>query len=345
MHTTTLQEKFPNVSVIILTHNASKYIKTLLESLHGQSYLKERMEIIVVDNASTDNTLSIIQRNHPDVKLVALDKNKGFAAGNNEALKYATYDFLVFLNQDTICHRDWLKGLMLGFLENKGVGACTSNMILHNTEEFRHMNRYSSSSSLYFYNLSPFGYAHYCKDTKNRFVFPKILSACSFAIHRETVAELGYLFDKDFWMYVEDTDLSLRIHNLGLRICAAKDSVVYHLHKSDIQPNPWRLHLVVRAIMNRVYTFFKNMGGLEFFLFFPILFIGGIFKIIESRMRPYQKAVYFLPFALVSMTCMLLALFQLPKYAAKRRLVLKKRRVKEFDILKLVLNKRLNGIS
>jgi GT2 family glycosyltransferase len=333
-----VRKKFPKVSVIILTYNGSKYIEALLESLFDQSYPRERMEIIVIDNASTDNTLSLVQEGYPDVRRVGLSKNIGFAAGNNQALKHARHDFLVFLNQDTICHRDWLKGLIQGLLDNKKIGVCTSNMILPGTAEFNTMDKRSSLSSLYICDLSPFGYGRYRKITGKPIVFPKIFSGCSFVIRRETLTELGYLFDDQLWMYVEDTDLSLRIHNMGLRICAVRDSIVYHLHNSDVAMNADNLYLVATAIMNRVYVFLKNMGSLEFFVFFPLLWVGGIFKIFELRLRPSQKAAYFLPFALLSLVCMLWALLRLPQYANRRLAGIKKRRVKGFYILKLILN-------
>lgn len=323
--------------MIILTYNGAKYLESLLESLSEQSYPKEQMEIIVVDNASTDDTVTLVQTGCPHVKCVPLDRNIGFAAGNNKAIQYAQHDFLVFLNQDTVCHRDWLSGLMLSIVEDKGIGACTSNMILPNTQKYRCMDRHSSLNSLYFYDLSPFGYGRYRKTIGRPFVFPKILSGCSFVIRRETVTELGYLFDDQLWMYVEDTDLSLRIHNLGLRICAVRDSVVYHLHDNDVEINPNHLYFAASAIMNRVCVFFKNMGALEFFLFFPILWIGGIFKIFEFHLRPSQKAAYLLPFGFFSMVCMLLALLRLPRYSAKRRSILERRRVKGFYVLKLLL--------
>ena len=70
----------------------------------NQSYPQDRMEILVVDNASSDETISIIRQSHPSVKIVALEENIGYAAGNNQALLHASHDLLVFLNQDTICH-------------------------------------------------------------------------------------------------------------------------------------------------------------------------------------------------------------------------------------------------
>ncbi|MDD5454378.1 MAG: glycosyltransferase family 2 protein [Candidatus Ratteibacteria bacterium] len=328
--------ELPDVSIIILTYNGSKYIEALLKSLSSQSYPKEKIEIIVVDNASTDDTLSLVQKSYPNVKHIALARNMGFAAGNNEALKYAKNNFLVFLNQDTICHENWLMGLVNGLLEDKNLGACTSNIISPGTEEFRHLDNHYAINSVYFYDLSPFGYGQYRKKIGSRNLFSKIVSGCSFIIRRQTIEELGYLFDEKLWMYTEDTDLSLRIHNLGYKICVVCNSVVFHMHGFPNKIKLGYFNLISKALMNRVYVFFKNMKGLEFALFSPFLFLGGIFKITEFPLKPLQKAVLFFPFALFSMGCMFIALFHLPEYIADRHYILKKRRTKGFPILKLV---------
>jgi len=333
-----MEENYPNVSVIILTYNGRHYLKALLDSLSEQSYPKERVEVIIVDNASNDDTIPFVQKFYPNVKQVALAKNLGFAAGNNRGLQYARHDYLVFLNQDTICHRDWLSGLMKRMVEDDKIGVCTSNIFSPETDEFHLMDKRSLLNTLYYYDLSPFGYGRYRRITGKRVMNTQILSGCSFVIRRELVKQLGYLFDEELWMYVEDTDLSLRIHNLGKHVCVTRDSVVYHLHDSNMQVRADRVVIAARAIINRVHVFFMNMGALEFFLFSPFLFLGGIFKILEFRMSTVRKTIFFIPFSLFSMACMIFALFRLPKFKLKKMRIMKKRRTKGFHILKLVLN-------
>ena len=131
-----MQNTYPDVSLIILTYNGYKYIEALLDSLFDQSYPVKKMEIIVVDNASTDNTLSIVQKKYPQVRRVALEKNVGFAAGNNQGFQHARHNFLVFLNQDTVCHRDCLRELMNTMIENKEIMACNPNIITTKTDDY-----------------------------------------------------------------------------------------------------------------------------------------------------------------------------------------------------------------
>lgn len=329
--------KSPNVSIIILTYNGSQYITSLLDSLYDQSYPRDRMEIIVVDNASTDNTRSIVKNKYPHVKCVALPENIGFAAGNNRGVKYAKYDFLVFLNQDTICHRDWLQGLINIMFEDEKIAACNSNIITTKIGDFREVNRQLSFNSLFYYDLSAYGYGCYRIKTGKRLVFTKLLSGCSFMIRRQIISELGFLYDEQLWMYAEDTDLSLRLHNAGHKFCAVRDSVVFHLHKNEIKFNRDILRLSAKAIMNRVYVFFKNMEPIEFLLFFPLMLFGGVFKIFEFHFSMSKKILFFIPFCLFSILCMFLALFYLPKYASKKRYSIKNRRAPRFSIIKFLI--------
>jgi len=328
---------YPNVSVIILTYNGSEYIKLLLESLFNQSYPQERMEILVVDNASTDETLSITRKNFSSVKVIALEKNIGFAAGNNQALLHASHDLLVFLNQDTICHPGFLQSMVNIMEADKTLAACNPNIITPETESFGTMDETFTPESLYLCDLVPFGYGKHRIINGKKIVRTKLLSGCAFIIRRETVSKLEYLFDDQLWMYAEDTDLSLRIHNMAQNICVTRDAIVYHLHKSNMDLEKGRILNAAGAIQNRVFAFYKNMSGLEFLFFSPFLFFGGIFKIFAFPLTTARKAVYFLPFGFFSMACMISAIRRLPRFAAKKRQIMRQRRTPNFALLKLIL--------
>jgi GT2 family glycosyltransferase len=330
---------YPSVSVIILTYNGSEYIKPLLDSLLSQSYPSDRMEILVVDNASSDDTLSITRRKFSSVKIVALEKNIGYAAGNNQALLHASHDLLVFLNQDTICHPGFLQSMVGMMQTDKSLAACNPNIITPDAERFGTKDPTFTPESLYLCDLVPFGYGQNRIIDGKKIYRTKLLSGCAFIIRRETVSKLGYLFDDRLWMYAEDTDLSLRIHNMAQHICVTRDAIVYHLHKSDINLAKGRILTAAGAIKNRVFAFYKNMSGLEFFFFFPFLFFGGIFKLFAFPLTSSKKAIYFLPFGFFSMVCMLAALFHLPRFAAKKQAIMEKRRIPNYALLKLILKR------
>jgi hypothetical protein len=295
------------------------------------------VEIIVVDNASTDDTVGIVRNTHPSVNLVLLRKNIGFAAGNNQGLSHASHDLLVFLNQDTICHPEFLISLVKIMLDDKTLAACNPNIITPDPPNIDAIDMQSSPDSLFVCDLSAYGYGKNRILNKTPIYYPKLLSGCAFIIRREIITQLGYLFDTQIWMYTEDTDLSLRIHNAGQRICASRNSVIYHLHNTSSNLGKNRLRLAAQAIMNRVYVFFKNMNGLEFIIFLPFLMFGGIFKIFEFSLPYTRKAIYFLPFSLFSITCMIIALLHLPRFAANKRLKMEHRRSPDLSLLKRIL--------
>ncbi|MGB5750666.1 MAG: glycosyltransferase, partial [Desulfobacterales bacterium] len=284
-------------------------------------------------------TLSIIRQNFSSVKAIALEKNIGYAAGNNQALLHASHELLVFLNQDTICHPGFLLSLVNIMETDKTLAACNPNIMTPEAEGFGTMAATFIPESLYLCDLVPFGYGQNRIINGKSIFRTKLLSGCAFIIRRETISRLGYLFDDQLWMYAEDTDLSLRIHNMAQNICAARDAVVYHLHKSNMNLEKGRMLTAAGAIKNRVYAFYKNMSGLEFFFFSTFLFFGGIFKIFAFPLTGSRKAIYFLPFGLFSMACMLTALFQLPRFEAKKRRIMEQRRIPNFALLKLILKR------
>lgn len=329
---------YPAVSVIILTHNGTQFIDNLMDSLEGQTYPCDQLEIIFVDNASTDDTCEKIkEKGGANVRLVRLDNNIGYAAGNNIALAYAQYEYVVFLNQDTICHQNWLVGLVGGLTARDDVGACTSNIIMCRRHHPLRPDLSTEISTLSHYNLTCLGYARYYPKRKKNTGTVKLLSGCSFIIKKQTLAIWGYLFDEALNMYVEDTDLSLRLQNSGLKVAVSRESLVYHLHGDREKLNPGILKRVKQAIQNRVVVFYMNMSTLEFILFFPFLFWGSPLKILELSLSPMKKAVYFLPFSLCSFFFILSALFGLFRFSDKKKKNVSTRpRGHRFLILKLL---------
>jgi hypothetical protein len=331
------QNDYPHVSIIILTYNGAGYILPLLKSLSEQTYPLNLVEIVVIDNASTDNTLKLIQDNYKTVKIIPLEKNLGFAAGNNQGYLHARHDLLVFLNQDTICHPDFLKVLVCKMQEDKSLAACNPNIIPAKPSSSIATDRRLPINTLHLCDLSPYGYGLYRIILNKNFFYTKLLSGCAFIIRRAVVKNLGYLYDEQLWMYAEDTDLSLRIHRSGFKIGAVKDAVIYHLHDRNEGLKIKSLSLAAKAIMNRVYIFFKNMKTLEFLLFYPFLLLGGNFKIFEFSMPTIKKIIYFIPFSLFSMACMLSAGFRLNRFSTKRHQILKNRYKGGFSTLKVIL--------
>lgn len=294
----------PHVSIIILTYNGLRFIDGLVRSLRDQSYPQDRMEIIVVDNGSDDGTADYVKNTFPDIDCLALIQNLGFSAGNNIGYAHARHELIVCLNQDTLCHRGWIEGLVNRMQADRQLAACAANIIPADPADAAGTDLISPVDTLTYCDLSSFGYGRYYRK-KIAYTDTVLVSGCAFIIRRDVVDQLGYLFDERIRMYAEDTDLSLRILNLGKRVGAARDAIVFHLHGSDFKTGSAGLRKASRALINRVYAFMKNMRRIDFLLFFPLMFFGGGGKIFELNLRRYWKLLLFFPFSVFS-TCLTL---------------------------------------
>ena len=325
-----MSARYPNVSIIILTYNGLRFIDGLMTSLRDQSYPRDRMEIIVVDNGSDDGTADYIKTKFPDIDCLALDSNLGYSAGNNVGYAHVRHDLIAFLNQDTLCHRTWLEGLVNRMQFDTQLVACAANIIPADPGDTVRINLSAAIETLTYCDLSSFGYGrYYCKNIA--YTDTLLVSGCAFIIRSEIVEQLGYLFDERIRMYAEDTDLSLRIFNLGERVGAVRDAIVFHLHGSDFKPGSAGLRKATRAIMNRVFTFMRNMSKHDFILFFPLMTIGSGGKIFQLNMPIYKKVLMFAPFSIVSASIMVVTLI------TNIDLLLKKSRQSSLVTLKTLL--------
>ena len=116
------------VSIIIVNYNGRQLLEKCLKSLDQTSF--KSFEIIVVDNASTDTSVSYLQSTYPKIKLIRLASNTGFANGNNEALPYVKGEYVLFLNNDTHVKKDFFEPLIEVLDKNKTIGGVQSKILL-----------------------------------------------------------------------------------------------------------------------------------------------------------------------------------------------------------------------
>lgn len=121
--------KLPSVSVIVLNYNTCEHLETCFSSLQQLDYPEDKLELILVDNASTDQSAEFIQTNFVDVKLVVNNKNYGFSQGNNIGAKTATGDLVAFLNPDMRVDKHWLLELIKPVLADTEVAAVGSKIL------------------------------------------------------------------------------------------------------------------------------------------------------------------------------------------------------------------------
>ncbi|MBN2072639.1 MAG: glycosyltransferase family 2 protein, partial [Actinobacteria bacterium] len=103
---------FPLVSISIVNLNGEKYLKDCLESIYSLNYPADKIEVILVDNNSSDGSVGFVRSSYPGVKIIRNNRNNGFALANNQAAKAAGGEYMAFLNNDTRVDREWLIELL-----------------------------------------------------------------------------------------------------------------------------------------------------------------------------------------------------------------------------------------
>jgi len=128
----------PFVSVVVLNYNGLRFLDGCLGSLARLDYPQDRLEVLLVDNVSTDGSADLAEKRFPWVRVVKNGRNLGFAAGNNVAMRSTQAEFVALLNNDTVVDSQWLSGLVEAAERDPRVGACTSKLLfLHDRARVR----------------------------------------------------------------------------------------------------------------------------------------------------------------------------------------------------------------
>ncbi|MGI6483842.1 MAG: glycosyltransferase family 2 protein [Methanobacterium sp.] len=263
-------------SIIIVTYNHINYIGNCLNSL-----LDERLEIIVVDNKSNDGTPEYIENNFPKVKLIRNKVNSGYGAGNNLGVKNSSRDYLVILNPDTKIEKYTIKNL-LNPLENDRNLVIIPKILYYDGRKIN-----TCGNKLHFTGMAFTRGNGEKPNSRNKSRFVNGLSGACFAISKDNYLKLDG-FDESIFLYMEDTELSWRIHSKGLKIIYVPESVVYHDYSFNV--NSEKIYYVEKG---RYMILRKYFTIREYFLFLPSLIMTEVltwgYAIIGGPKSVYSK--------------------------------------------------------
>jgi GT2 family glycosyltransferase len=246
------QKAAPRATVIIPNYNGEKVLPTCLNSLAGQRY--RDFAVLVVDNGSTDGSVSLLQEKYPHVHLVQLGENKGFAAAVNAGIARAESELIALLNNDTEAHPEWLGELVAALDRRPDIAFCASRMI-----DFTDRSIIDSVGNCYAMNGRSIPRGFLEKDTGRYGKEEEVFGACAgAALYRRSLFEKIGLFDEPLVSYKEDVDLDFRAQLRSLRCLYVPGAICYHVggattgrRKSDIA--------VRLSTRNSVTVFVKNM--------------------------------------------------------------------------------------
>ena len=237
----------------------------------------------MVDNASSDGSPEWLELTYPQIKLIRSTKNLGFGGGNNLGSSYANGSYLGFLNPDTMVEPDWLDALVM-VLENEfTVGLATSKILLLNNPD--RINTCGNDMHISGITLCR-GMDHPCK----AFAEPEVVSAISgtaFIIRKDLFIALDG-FDEHLFMYMEDSDLSLRARLAGFRCLYIPTSVVYHDYTLTF--GPLKTYYEER---NRYIMLLKCLRGHTLLALLPTLLLAEVvtwgFALLHDRRNLNNK--------------------------------------------------------
>jgi GT2 family glycosyltransferase len=213
---------FPLLSVIIPNWNGARHLPTCLDSLRRQTY--PHLEVILVDNASRDESVALVRRDYPEVVLVQLDENLGLTGGINRGVQAAQGEIIAPLNNDTEVAPGWAEALVTALLAHPEAGMSASKMLLFDRRDTLH-----SAGDAYGVDGIPVNRGVWQKDEGQFDDDEYIWGGCGGAIayRRAMLDDIG-LLDEDLFMYCEDVDLNWRAQLAGYGCVFAPQAVVYH---------------------------------------------------------------------------------------------------------------------
>jgi GT2 family glycosyltransferase len=210
-----------DVSIILVNYNGGEQVMECLHSLEADGY--EGREIIVVDNASLDGSPACIKSTFPNVKLFQSATNLGYGGGNNLGANYAQGFYIAFLNPDILVQPGWLEALSRVLDADPGVAMATARILLQDRPDT--INACGNDVHISGLTLCRgMGQPRQAFDTPSEVA---AVSGAAFMIRRELFNQLGG-FDARYFLYMEDTDLSLRARLAGWRILYVPEALVYH---------------------------------------------------------------------------------------------------------------------
>lgn len=273
------------VAIVILNWNGTKLLEQYLPSVIENSQ-QDNVDIIVADNHSDDDSVSFLQKNFTEVKIIQLEENYGFAKGYNMALNEVEADYYILLNSDVEVTAGWIDPLISLMEDDPTIAAVQPKVLSWNKkDEFE----YAGAAGGF---IDKLGYP-FCRGRilnvmeKDNGQYDKITNvfwatgACM-AVRANYFHKAGG-FDSDFWAHMEEIDLCWRLKNMGYKIQYTPYSKVYHLGGGTLSyDNPKKLYLNFR---NSLWLLYKNLPRRKFYKVIGVrMLLDGVaaFKLLSE---------------------------------------------------------------
>jgi GT2 family glycosyltransferase len=317
----------PPISIIIPNWNGAHHLPTCLDALRRQTL--QPIEVIVVDNASSDGSRDLLARDYAEVAVIALSANRGFAGACNAGIRAAQSDLVALLNNDTEADPNWVAAVVDAFTRHPEAGSVASKMLL-----FDRRDTFHTAGDFYRLDGLPGNRGVWQKDDGQFDREELVFSACggSAAYRRSMLDQIG-LLDEDFYYSCEDVDLGWRAQLAGWKCVYVPNAVVYH----KLQSTGGGLTASYFDGRNFIYLIAKNYpSGL--WRRHRGAIVGAQWRLAREALRAWRGAA-----ARARLRGMLAGLIGLPKMLKKRRVIQRSRRVSDDELMRILASVNVDG--
>jgi len=246
----------PFVSIIVVNHNGKHFLEECFASLENLAYPRDRFEVILVDNASTDGSVQFVREGFPRVKILQLDRNYGFCKPNNDGVEIAAGEYVVLLNNDTVVTHDWLSELVKGALSEEGVASCASKMLYHDRPNV--INTAGGQLTIIGGGIYR-GYGDKDGPEYGRPVHTGFGCGAGVLVKKDLFRLVGG-FDEDYFASCEENDLGWKLWLYGHRVLYVPTAVMYHKESGTFgSRSTFEAAKVYYITRNRLYNIVKNL--------------------------------------------------------------------------------------
>jgi len=292
------------LSIVITSYNTSLLLQKCLQSVYKAlsfGKLEKDSEIIVVDNASDDDSCQVVRKKYPKVKLICNSRNMGFAKANNQGLKDAFGEYILLLNSDTQVTKTALAQLLKAAKKEKEIGVVGGKLLNFDKTLQPSIGFFPSLLKVFFWMtfiddlpiLSRVLEPYHLENEKSYHRFQQVdwVSGAAMLVKKSAVLKAGFLDEKIF-MYGEEVDWCYRIKKAGYKIIYTPLAVIYH---SKGASGEGELSGIIQEFSTMKYFYKKYKTSIELILLNIILTFGALLRVIIFDIidrNPKKAALY-----------------------------------------------------
>jgi len=250
---------YPLVSIVTVNYNQSEVTCSMIESLNKITY--PNIEVIVVDNASVEDSPQIIKQRYPSVDLILNPINYGFAAGNNFGIMKARGKYVLLLNNDTVVDPDFLEPLVVKMESDLTLGSVSPKIRFFHTPNTIQYAGYTAMHPFTLRNTS-IGYNEIDKGQYDVDRETAYAHGAAMLVPMDVIKKVG-MMSYIFFLYYEEADWCEQIKNAGYKIWYVHNSLVYH--RESISTGRMSAMKIYYLNRNRIVFMRRNLKGVIFY--------------------------------------------------------------------------------